>query len=330
MLLSIKDLVVCFQTYRGKITAVRGVSLDVNAGEMVGIVGESGCGKSVTAQAIMGLLPEKNSFIANGSINFNGQELTRLQKKDWLAVRGKDIAMIFQDPMTSLNPVLTIGTQLEESILRQGELQGGAVQERAIELLTQVGITEPEKRLKAYPHEFSGGMRQRVMIAMALAGKPKLLLADEPTTALDVTIQAQIMTLLKKLQRELNMAIILISHDLGVVAGSCDRVNVMYAGKVVEKGTVESIFDNPEHPYTQGLLKALPRLTDKRDEPLATIAGQPPDLLYAIAGCGFAPRCKDAMQVCLTHKPSCTQVESGHTAACWLLDARAPKRGDRS
>ena len=282
MLLNVKDLAVGFHTYRGDIHAVRGVSFSVNEGEIIGIVGESGCGKSVTSHAIMGLLPEENSFIAKGSINFAGKNLVNLSNEEWRKIRGKDIAMIFQDPMTSLNPVLTIGYQLMESIRIHGNMNNAEIRSEAIKLLQAVGISAPEERLQRYPHEFSGGMRQRVMIAMALAGRPKLLIADEPTTALDVTIQAQIMELLKKLRKELNMSIILISHDLGVIAGICDRVNVMYAGEIAETGTASEIFHNPQHPYTKGLLKALPKINANRQEKLAVIDGQPPDLLYEV------------------------------------------------
>lgn len=345
MLLNIKDLVVGFHTYRGRITAVRGVSYDVAEGEMVGIVGESGCGKSVTAHAVMGLLPKENAFIERGSITFAGQELVGLKAEGWKKLRQNGVAMIFQDPMTSLNPVLTIGAQLEESIRCQGDYQAAAVRTRALELLEQVGITQPEERLWAYPHEFSGGMRQRVIIAMALASKPRLLLADEPTTALDVTIQAQIMELLKKLQKELNMAIVLISHNLALVARYCDRINVMYAGKIVEQGSVEQVFYHPTHPYAQGLLRALPSLTQKRSERLAVIAGQPPDLLYPTQGCAFAPRCQQAMRVCLEQEPLMQPVaaeplsktnnsgcqslaaDGQHTVCCWLEVAKGRGQG---
>ena len=330
MLLNVKDLAVGFHTYRGDIHAVRGVSFSVNEGEIIGIVGESGCGKSVTSHAIMGLLPEENSFIAKGSINFAGKNLVNLSNEEWRKIRGKDIAMIFQDPMTSLNPVLTIGYQLMESIRIHSNMNNAEIRSEAIKLLQAVGISAPEERLQRYPHEFSGGMRQRVMIAMALAGRPKLLIADEPTTALDVTIQAQIMELLKKLRKELNMSIILISHDLGVIAGICDRVNVMYAGEIAETGTASEIFHNPQHPYTKGLLKALPKINANRQEKLAVIDGQPPDLLYEVKGCGFFPRCEYAMKVCQEYRPDLEKInnENKHCVRCWLLEKKRQEGGN--
>lgn len=320
-LLRVNELAVAFQTYRGQVQAVRNVSFSVKPGEIVGIVGESGCGKSVTAHAIMGLLPEENAHVAHGAINFQEKNLLSLQQREWRQLRGNEMAMIFQDPMTSLNPAHTIGAQLGESILRHRPgLTKKQVQAEAVRLLGQVGISEPVKRLQAYPHQFSGGMRQRVMIAMALAGEPKLLIADEPTTALDVTIQAQILELLQQLRRELGMSIILISHDLGVIAGTCDFVNVMYAGEIVESGPVREIFHQPQHPYTQGLLQSLPRLTDNRQEKLAVIDGQPPDLLLPIEGCGFLPRCGKAMQVCRNRHPAAMSLENAaHHTRCWLL-----------
>lgn len=320
-LLRVNELAVAFQTYRGQVQAVRNVSFSVKPGEIVGIVGESGCGKSVTAHAIMGLLPEENAHVAHGAINFQEKNLLSLQQREWRQLQGNEMAMIFQDPMTSLNPVHTIGAQLGESILRHRPgLTKKQVQAEAVRLLGQVGISEPVKRLQAYPHQFSGGMRQRVMIAMALAGEPKLLIADEPTTALDVTIQAQILELLQQLRRELGMSIILISHDLGVIAGTCDFVNVMYAGEIVESGPVREIFHRPQHPYTQGLLQSLPRLTDNRQEKLAVIDGQPPDLLLPIEGCGFLPRCGKAMQVCRNRHPAAMSLENAaHHTRCWLL-----------
>lgn len=321
MLLEVNNLEVGFDTYRGRINAVRGVSFSVDAGEMIGIVGESGCGKSVTVNALMGLLPEEYTHVTAKAVDFDGKPILGLTSEEWCQLRGGGIAMIFQDPMTSLNPVLSIGYQLKESIRihEPAEADEKHISDRAIELLAQVGITNPEKRLNEYPHQFSGGMRQRVMIAMALAGRPKLLIADEPTTALDVTIQAQIMKLLKKLKEELNMAVILISHDLGLVAGNCQKVNVMYAGEIVESGLSEDIFNNPKHPYTQGLLRALPRVSESAKDRLAIIDGQPPNLLFEIKGCGFAPRCKEAMKACIEHRPELTSVgEASHSAACWL------------
>lgn len=329
MLLNVKDLAVGFRTYRGNIHAVRGVSFSVNEGEIIGIVGESGCGKSVTSHAIMGLLPEENSFIEKGSIDFAGKNLVNISEAEWRKIRGKDIAMIFQDPMTSLNPVLTIGQQLMESIRLHNDMGENEIKAEAVKLLEQVGISDAGDRLKRYPHEFSGGMRQRVMIAMALAGKPKLLLADEPTTALDVTIQAQIMELLQELRHKLNMSIILISHDLGVIAGVCDRVNVMYAGEIVESGDVQEIFKNPQHPYTKGLLKALPSLNTNRKEKLAVIDGQPPDLLYEIEGCAFLPRCEYGMKVCQSHRPEIERINgnNNHCVSCWLIEKKKQEGG---
>lgn len=329
MLLNVKDLAVGFSTYRGNIHAVRGVSFSVNEGEIIGIVGESGCGKSVTSHAIMGLLPVENSFIEKGSINFAGKNLVDISENEWRKIRGKDIAMIFQDPMTSLNPVLTIGHQLMESISLHNEMNTVETKAEAIKLFEQVGISDAEERLKRYPHEFSGGMRQRVMIAMALAGKPKLLLADEPTTALDVTIQAQIMNLLNELRHKLNMSIVLISHDLGVIAGICDRVNVMYAGEIVESGNVRDIFNTPQHPYTKGLLKALPKLTANRKEKLMVIDGQPPDLLYDLKGCAFLPRCEYGMKVCQSYRPELEQISNSnkHCVRCWLMEKKRQEDG---
>lgn len=324
--LEVKDLAVRFKTYRGNIHAVRNVGFTVERGEAVGIVGESGCGKSVTAHAIMRLLPEENSYIESGSITLEGRDVLALSEKEMQKVRGGEIGMIFQDPMTSLNPVLRIGEQLTESLRLHKKMTKDEARARAIELLTLVGIPFPEKRLKAYPHEFSGGMRQRVMIAMALACNPRLIIADEPTTALDVTIQAQILDLMAELKEKFNTSIILISHDLGVIARLCDKVLVMYAGQVIERGRAIDIFHNPHHPYTQGLLASLPRLTDKKDEELTVIDGQPPDLLYEIKGCPFMPRCPHAMNICREQAPEETQVAGEHCVKCWL-EARANVEG---
>lgn len=321
MLLDVKNLEVGFDTYRGRVKAVRGVSFDVAEGEIVGIVGESGCGKSVTVHALMGLLPEDNTHIKAQNITFAEKNILAMEKEELRQLRGGDIAMIFQDPMTSLNPVLSIGYQLRECIRlhESRNMTDEMVNERAVQLLSQVGIKDPEKRMTEYHHQFSGGMRQRAMIAMALAGSPKLLIADEPTTALDVTIQNQIMELLKRLKNEMGMSIILISHDLGLVASNCERVNVMYAGEIVEAGYSEDIFNMPKHPYTQGLLKALPRLSDSRQDRLVIIDGQPPNLLFDIPGCGFAPRCQYAMKVCKDNKPDISvPSKTTHSTACWL------------
>ena len=316
-LLNIRDLSVGFHTYRGDVKAVRGVSISLRQGEILGIVGESGCGKSVTAHAVMGLLPKENSFIAGGSITFNGQDITRMKEKDLRRIRGRELAMIFQDPMTSLNPVLTIGSQLTEGIMLHEGVSYEEARQETIRLLDRVGIRNAKDRLDSYPHEFSGGMRQRVMIAMALICKPKLLFADEPATALDVTIQAQILELLADLRKEYGMAIIMISHDLGVIASLCDRVCVMYAGRIVEEGSARQVFYQPAHPYAQGLLKSLPRLDSDRSEPLPVISGQPPDLLLDIKGCSFLPRCPYAMIVCHENLPEPVMLEGGHSCWCW-------------
>ncbi|MBM6833074.1 ABC transporter ATP-binding protein [Megamonas hypermegale] len=325
MLLQVKNLAVSFSTYRGKVKAVRDVSFSVDEGKTIGIVGESGCGKSVTSHAIMGLLPCENSKIEHGQIIFNDRNITDLSEKEMNKLRGNEIAMIFQDPMTSLNPVLTIGTQIQESLFLHKKLTKQQARQRAIELLKLVGIPSAEMRLDDYPHQFSGGMRQRVMIAMALSCEPKLLIADEPTTALDVTVQAQILDLLKQLQRKTNTAIVLISHDLGVIANLCDDIAVMYAGQIVEYGSAEDIFYNAHHPYTKGLLKSLPRLTDKKGEPLSVIEGQPPDLKQDINFCPFAMRCDKAMRICAAQIPAVTQIGNHHYVKCWLEHELAPK-----
>ena len=319
-MIEVKDLAVRFQTYRGTIHAVRNVGFSINHGEALGIVGESGCGKSVTAHAIMQLLPEENSDIEKGSITMEGRELLGLSESEMRKVRGGEIGMIFQDPMTSLNPVLRIGEQLTESLRLHKKMTNDEAREKAVEMLRLVGIPFPEKRLRDYPHQFSGGMRQRVMIAMALACNPKLIIADEPTTALDVTIQAQILDLMADLKQKFNTSIILISHDLGVIAHLCDKVLVMYAGQVIERGLAGDIFHNPQHPYTQGLLASLPRLTDKKEEELTVIDGQPPDLLYEIKGCPFMPRCSKAMSICAREAPAETPVgdHEEHCVRCWL------------
>ena len=325
MLLQVKNLAVSFSTYRGKVKAVRDVSFSVDEGKTIGIVGESGCGKSVTSHAIMGLLPRENSKIEHGQITFNDRNITDLSEKEMNRLRGNEIAMIFQDPMTSLNPVLTIGTQIQESLFLHKKLTKQQARQRAIELLNLVGIPSAEMRLDDYPHQFSGGMRQRDMIAMALSCEPKLLIADEPTTALDVTVQAQILDLLKQLQRKMNTAIVLISHDLGVIANLCDDIAVMYAGQIVEYGSAEDIFYNAHHPYTKGLLKSLPRLTDKKGEPLSVIEGQPPDLKQDINFCPFAMRCDKAMRICAAQIPAVTQIGNHHYVKCWLEHELAPK-----
>lgn len=325
-ILDVKDLHVSFHTYAGEVKAVRGVNFHVNRGEAVAIVGESGCGKSVTAQTLMKLIPMPPGDIKKGEILFNGEDIVKKSNKEMEGIRGKEIGMIFQDPMTSLNPTMTIGSQITEGLVKHQNMSRTAARDRAIELLTMVGIPQPEKRIEQYPHEFSGGMRQRAMIAIALACSPKLLIADEPTTALDVTIQAQILDLMKDLQKKTGTSIILITHDLGVVAEMCDRVIVMYAGKVIETGTVDDIFYNPKHPYTKGLLRSVPRLDLNRDEPLTPIFGTPPDLLRPPVGCGFTARCESAMRVCQEIDPDLTEVSTSQRAACWLQHPLAQNR----
>lgn len=316
-LLEVKDLHVSFFTYAGEVKAVRGVSYNLKPGEVLGIVGESGSGKSVSSYGLMGIIPEPGKVIG-GSILFDGQEITELSEQELLKIRGRDIGMIFQDPMTSLNPVYTVGNQIDETLRKHTDLDKEQRKERMIELFTLVGINQPEKRINQYPHEFSGGMRQRVMIAMALACNPKLLIADEPTTALDVTIQAQILELMKELKNKINMSIIFITHDLGVIADICDRVAVMYAGNIVETGTIDEIFYSPKHPYTWGLLKSIPKLNTEEHERLIPIEGNPVDLINPPRGCAFAPRCKHCMKICLNNVPPVYQVSEGHKTLCWL------------
>lgn len=324
-LLKVEDLHVSFYTYAGEVKAVRGISFDVKKGEAVAIVGESGCGKSVTAQSITRLIPIPPGKIKSGSISFNGKELTSLSDHEMEGIRGKEIGTIFQDPMTSLNPTMTIGRQISEGLIKHLDLSNEKAKARAIEMLHLVGISNPKKRYSQYPHEFSGGMRQRAMIAIALATNPKLLIADEPTTALDVTIQAQIIDLMKDIKNNLDSAIILITHDLGVVADLAERVVVMYGGMIVEKGSITDIFHHPRHPYTWGLLKSVPRLDDEEKERLVPIQGQPPDLFSPPKGCPFSPRCDYAMKVCKEHMPDMEEVAYEHHAACWLLHPSAPK-----
>lgn len=317
-ILDVQNLQVSFRVRGGEVQAVRGVTFQVGAGEAVAIVGESGSGKSVTAQSIMRLLPSPPAIMKGGSIRFMGEELLTKSEKEMQRIRGKHIGMIFQDPMTSLNPTMTVGRQITEGLIKHQNMSGQAANRRAIEMLELVGIPNPEARIKQYPHEFSGGMRQRAMIAIALACNPALLIADEPTTALDVTIQAQIMQLMKNLQRDLGTSIVLITHDLGVVADMCDKVIVMYAGKVVETGTKQEIFKNPQHPYTRGLLRSLPRLDQKKDEPLIPIYGTPPDLIKPPAGCGFCARCDEAMRICAMHDDELVRLSDTHRVRCWL------------
>ncbi|MBD1383054.1 ABC transporter ATP-binding protein [Metabacillus arenae] len=323
-ILEIKDLHISFHTFAGEVQAIRGVDIDLYKGETLAIVGESGSGKSVTTKSIMRLLPESNSEIKKGEILFNGRNLAKLSNKEMQKIRGKDISMIFQDPMTSLNPTMKVGKQIMEPIVKHQKLSKSAAKERAIDLLKLVGIPNPEARFDQYPHQFSGGMRQRVVIAIALACNPKVLIADEPTTALDVTIQAQILELMKDLQKKIDTSIIFITHDLGVVANVADRVAVMYGGKIVETGTVDEVFYNPQHPYTWGLISSMPSL-DTDDEELYAIPGTPPDLLNPPKGDSFAPRNEFVMKIDLEEQPPMFKVSDTHYAATWLLHPNAPK-----
>ena len=316
-LVEVKNLEVSFFTYAGEVKAVRGISYNLKPGEGMGIVGESGSGKSVSSYGLMGIIPEPGKVIG-GQILFEGRDVTAMSEKELLKIRGKDISMIFQDPMTSLNPLFTIGNQIEESLRKHTSLDKDQRQKRMVELLTLVGINQPEKRLKQYPHEVSGGMRQRVMIAMALACDPKLLIADEPTTALDVTIQAQILELLKELKDKIHMGIVFITHDLGVVSDICDSISVMYAGTIVESGSSDQIFYEPRHPYTWGLLASVPKIDTDEHQRLIPIEGNPVDLINPPKGCPFAPRCKHCMKICIDQAPPQCQVGEGHMAACWL------------
>ena len=306
-----------FFTPAGEVKALNDVSIHLNDGEVLGIVGESGSGKSVTAYSLMGLTAYPGKLVG-GTIDFNGHRINDLSEKEFRKIRGNEVSIIFQDPKTSLNPVYTIGNQIMEVILLHTDKNKEQARARAKELLELVGINEPEKRLKQYPHELSGGMRQRVMIAIALACEPKLLIADEPTTALDVTIQAQILELMMELKEKLGMAIIMINHDLGVVASMCDRIAVMYAGRIVEYGTTDDIFYNPKHEYTKGLLKSIPRLDAKEHERLVPIEGTPIDLLNPPAGCPFAPRCSNCMKICLREMAPVTTFDDVHYTQCWM------------
>jgi oligopeptide/dipeptide ABC transporter ATP-binding protein len=315
-LLRVEDLHVRFGTERGVVHAVNGISFDIRPGETLGIVGESGCGKSVTSLAILGILA-RNGRVTQGRALFEGQDLVQMEDSELRKIRGKEIAMIFQDPMTSLNPVLTIGRQIREALETHFGMERKAADTRATELLDQVGIPSARMRLKDYPHQFSGGMRQRAMIAMALACEPKLLIADEPTTALDVTIQAQILAVLRELVREHRTALVMITHDLGVVAGMCERVNVMYGGLFMETGSAEAIFGTPRHPYTLGLLQSVPRLDAARRERLKPIEGNPRDMLTAPQECPFAPRCRYEVEQSRQQVPPLVEIEPGHFVACF-------------
>ncbi len=327
--LDMKNLHVSFDTYAGEVQAVRGVTLHVDEGEVLAIVGESGCGKSVTAQTIMKLNPMPPARIKDGEIRLGEHDIVAASEKEMQSIRGKEVAMIFQDPMTCMNPTTQVGKQIVEAIKLHKRLTKKEAFEEAVRCLKQVNIPNPEERAKQYPHEFSGGMRQRAMIAMALSCNPKLLIADEPTTALDVTIQAQIMDILIELKEKINTAIILITHDLGVVAGAADRVAVMYAGKVVETGSCEDIFYRGAHPYALALLKSLPSVDTTKAEPLTSIPGTPPDLLSPPKGCGFAARCSHCMKICHEQEPPEFTLGEGHTASCWLLHPDCPSAEER-
>ncbi|MDO4484111.1 MAG: ABC transporter ATP-binding protein [Clostridia bacterium] len=325
-ILEVRDLQTSFLTSTGEVKAVRGISFDIGKGESVGIVGESGSGKSVTSLSVMQLLAGTGR-ITGGSVKLNGEELIGKSKKEMRAIRGKQVAMIFQDPMTSLNPLLTVGDQVGEMLWAHDKnITKEDKKKRVIELFNLVRIPEPEKRYNCYPHEFSGGMRQRVMIAMALACKPDLLIADEPTTALDVSIQDQILKLMRSIQQEMGMSIMFITHDLGVVAELCSRVLVMYGGLVMEEASIFDVFENPCHPYTMGLIASIPDINQDKNKLLQPIPGSPPDMVNPPKGCPFAPRCPYACRICLEELPPVMEVAEGHKSRCWLLDKDAPAK----
>lgn len=327
--LNIKDLYVSFDTYAGEVQAVRGVSYHVDEGEVLGVVGESGCGKSVTAQTIMKLNPMPPAKIKSGEITLDGIDIIATPEDKMQSIRGKEVSMIFQDPMTCLNPTMKVGRQITEAIKHHQKLSKEEAEKRSIEMLKLVQIPNPEERAQQYPHEFSGGMRQRAMIAMALSCNPKLLIADEPTTALDVTIQAQIIDLLADIRKKTGTAIILITHDLGVVASLVDRVAVMYAGKIVETAKVNDIFKNAAHPYTKALLSSLPSHDTSKEDKLTSIPGTPPDLIKPPVGCGFASRCEKCMKICKLKQPPVFDLGDGHSASCWLLHKDCPQGGNK-
>ena len=330
-LLEVKNLRVSYHTYAGEVQSVRGVSFTVNKGETVAVVGESGCGKSVTAKSIMRLIKTPPAEIKEGSeIIFDGEDVLQFNEKRLCAYRGGEVAMVFQDALAALNPTMTVGNQIIENLRHHTKLSKKEAKARAVELLRMVGIPQPESRVDQYPHEFSGGMRQRVMIAIALACEPKLLIADEPTTALDVTIQAQILELMNDLRKKLGMSIIMITHDLGVVAQMCEKIAVMYAGHIVEYGTTDEIFYNPQHEYTKGLINSIPKLNAEEKERLVPIEGQPVDLLNPPAGCPFAPRCKSCMKVCLNKMPPKTELSDTHYTYCWLRQKEEFEKGGKA
>lgn len=325
-ILDVKNLKVSYKTYAGVVQSVRGVDFHVNEGETLAIVGESGCGKTVTSKALMKLIQTPPGIIGeNSEVTINGENILKLSEKELTKIRGKEIGMIFQDPMTSLNPTMTIGNQIAETIMIHKKLGKKEAFEEAIEMLKLVSIPNAEKRARQYPHQFSGGMRQRAMIAIALSCNPKILIADEPTTALDVTIQAQIMDLINDLQKQFKTAVILVTHDLGVVADFADRIQVMYAGTIIERGTVDEIFYNAKHPYTWALLKSVPRLDTGHKETLYALKGTPPDLINPPVGCPFAARCEYCMQVCKEENPEVTVLSGTHEVSCWLQHPEAPK-----
>lgn len=329
VLLDVRELTFSFRTYAGEVQAVRGVSFLLKKGRSLGLVGESGCGKSVTAKSIVRLNPEKpRGLYKRGQVLFEGRDLMALPEKEMRKVRAQDIRMIFQDPMTSLNPTMTVGRQIVEGIMKYGSKSKAEAKKTALETLALAGIPSPEDRFRQYPHEFSGGMRQRVMIAMGLICHPKLLIADEPTTALDVTIQAQILELMKDLQKKTHMGIIFITHNLGVVAEICDKVSVMYAGRIVEQGPVDDIFYRPSHPYTVGLLRSMPRVDAESYERLIPIEGTPVDMLNPPDGCPFAPRCEHCMKICLKQMPPYVEIGEDHRSACWLR-VQECKKGEK-
>ncbi len=323
-LIDIKELAVSYFTYAGEVQAVRGVSFSVEKGKTTALVGESGCGKSVTSKTLLGLI-EKPGKIKSGSIEYEGNNILDFSEKQWQGFRGKECSMIFQDALVSLNPTMKVGRQITENLLNHNEagLSNAQMRQKAIEMLEMVGIPDADKCMDKYPHELSGGMRQRVMIATAMITHPKLLIADEPTTALDVTIQAQILELMKDLQKKMGMAIIMITHDLGVVADMCDDIVVMYAGKIVEKGSSEEIFYSPRHPYTWALMNSVPRLDLENKEELVTIEGSIPDMINPPKGCAFCSRCPHAMNICAECCPPDTQLSPSHQVSCWLMDSRA-------
>jgi oligopeptide transport system ATP-binding protein len=325
-LLEVKNLYVSYHTYAGEVQSVRGISFEVNEGETLAIVGESGCGKTVTAKSLMRLIQTPPGEIKKGSeILYKGEDILKMNEKQLRHFRGAEISMIFQDPMTSLNPTMTIGKQIAESLIIHRNMKNKEAMNEAVKMLKLVNIPNAERRVKQFPHEFSGGMRQRAMIAIALACIPKILVADEPTTALDVTIQAQIMDLIKDLQNKLGTAVVLITHDLGVVADVADRIQVMYAGKIIERGNTDEIFYNPKHPYTWALLQSVPRLETGHKDSLYSIKGTPPDLVKPPVGCPFASRCEYAMEICKQEMPEATIITDTHEALCWLQHPNAPK-----